>query len=95
MKKFTIFFNKKNFKKLIIVLFLFFIYFFICANSYTQIISNNISDSVFRLHILANSDSANDQSLKYKVRDNVLKYMNKLCINTNSKKEAIEIARCT
>ncbi len=32
----------------------------------------HISDTVFRLHILANSDSEYDQSLKLKVRDGVL-----------------------
>lgn len=32
-----------------------------------------ISDSVLRLHILANSDSAGDQALKLKVRDEILK----------------------
>ena len=34
--------------------------------------SENISNDVFRLHILANSDSEEDQALKFKVRDEVL-----------------------
>lgn len=34
--------------------------------------SERISDDVFRLHILANSDNENDQALKLKVRDAVL-----------------------
>ena len=34
--------------------------------------SERISDDVFRLHILANSDDENDQALKLKVRDAVL-----------------------
>ncbi len=34
--------------------------------------SESISDEVFRLHILANSDSIEDQELKLKVRDAVL-----------------------
>lgn len=34
--------------------------------------SESVSDKVFRLHILANSDTKNDQSLKLKVRDYVL-----------------------
>lgn len=33
---------------------------------------NNIRGSVLRLHILANSDSAEDQALKLKVRDRIL-----------------------
>ncbi len=39
---------------------------------------SNISGEVFRLHILANSDSRADQRLKLKVRDSVLKYTNGL-----------------
>ena len=35
--------------------------------------SNNIRNSVFRLHILANSDSKYDQNLKIKVRNRLLK----------------------
>ncbi len=35
--------------------------------------SERISDDVFRLHILANSDNEEDQQLKLKVRDAVLK----------------------
>mgnify|MGYP002625177461 CR=1 FL=1 len=34
--------------------------------------SENISQKVFRLHILANSDSEDDQQLKLKVRDKVM-----------------------
>ena len=33
-----------------------------------------ISEEVFRLHILANSDSSEDQALKLKVRDALLEY---------------------
>lgn len=45
---------------------------------------SNISDEVFRLHILANSDSKADQELKLKVRDSVLKYTEKLYKNADS-----------
>ncbi|MCH5298180.1 MAG: stage II sporulation protein R [Ruminococcus sp.] len=38
----------------------------------------NVSDNVFRLHILANSDSESDQNLKLKVRDKVLEYTENL-----------------
>lgn len=34
----------------------------------------NISNNVFRLHILANSNSEYDQNLKLKVRDSILEY---------------------
>lgn len=70
---------------------LLFIYIIVCAFGYAQAVSTNISDSVFRLHVIANSDSDEDQDLKYKVRDALLNYMNDICNNCSSKEEAIEI----
>ena len=64
----------------------------ICAFSYAKTTSKNLSDSVFRLHVLANSDSKEDQDLKYKVRDALINYMNTLCTNITTKEEAIKIA---
>lgn len=48
----------------------------------------DISEEVFRLHILANSDSDEDQNLKLKVRDKVLEYTESLFEEANSKEEA-------
>ena len=62
-------------KMVIILSFLLFIYITVCAFSYAQNISTDIANNVFRLHVLANSDSEEDQNLKYKVRDSLLKYM--------------------
>lgn len=91
MKKFL---NKiKNSKIGIITILslLLFLYTTICAISYAQAVSTDISDSVFRLHVIANSDSDEDQNLKYKVRDNLLYYMNNICKDCRSKEEAINI----
>lgn len=82
---------KKNLKMVIILSFLLFLYTSICAISYAQNVSTDIANSVFRLHVIANSDSTEDQNLKYKVRDNLLDYMNSLCQNCESKQEAISI----
>ncbi len=83
---------KSKLKKLILISFLLFLYVFISAQSYVTAISNNLSNAVFRLHVLANSDSEEDQSLKLKVRDSLLAYMNGLCSNCSTKQEAISIA---
>lgn len=48
----------------------------------------NISNDVFRLHILANSDSEYDQNVKLKVRDRVLEYSKSLFDSAKSKEEA-------
>lgn len=52
---------------------------------------SEISEDVFRLHILANSDSEEDQSLKLKVRDEVLEYTEDLFNLASSKEEAEKI----
>lgn len=82
----------KNIKFILILTFLLFIYTTICAFSYAQNVSTDISDSVFRLHVIANSDSKEDQELKYIVRDALINYMNSLCKNCTSKEQAINLA---
>ncbi len=84
------FFSK--FKLLILLLILLLIYTFICAFSYVNAVSTNIQNSVFRLHVIANSDSEEDQNLKYIVRDKVLEYINSISSNLNSKEDVIRLA---
>lgn len=79
-------------KNIFIILILLFIFIIISAISYVDAVSNNISNSVFRLHVIANSDSSEDQSLKYKVRDNILTYINSISKNCSSKDEVISLA---
>lgn len=91
MKKQKSFIKSSKFKSITILLILLGLYTFICAISYVQAVSENLSNNVFRLHVIANSDSDEDQNLKYKVRDNLLEYMNSICKNCPSKEEAIKI----
>ena len=90
MKKFK---YNLYFKSCLIILFLLTLFIYISAISYVHAVSNDISESVFRLHVIANSDSVEDQNLKYKVRDNVINYMNSLCSSAASKEEAIKLAK--
>lgn len=53
--------------------------------------SENISNEVFRLHILANSDSEEDQSLKLKVRDEILNESSDLFKECSSLNDAISV----
>lgn len=53
--------------------------------------SKEISDEVFRLHILANSDSEEDQNLKLEVRDAVQKYCYNIYGNAETKQEAEQV----
>ena len=50
-----------------------------------------IYESVVRLHVLANSDSEEDQALKLRVRDVILSHIAPLVIDSKSRDEAIEI----
>lgn len=89
MKKVLNLLKNSKVKMVIILTVLLFAYTTVCAISYAQNISTDIANSVFRLHVLANSDSDEDQALKYKVRDNLLQYMNTICKDCSSKDEAI------
>lgn len=81
----------KIIKKFLIIFLLFIIYIFISIYSYSEAVSYNISNSVFRLHIIANSNSAKDQALKFAVKDKLINYMNSICINVSTKEEAIKL----
>ena len=80
-------------KKYILLLIVSVLFLLLSAYSYVNAVSNNLADSVFRLHVIANSDSKEDQELKYKVRDKLIEYMNTLTNDINSKEEVIEIAK--
>lgn len=84
--------NKSIFYRILLVLLLLIVFVCFSAYFYVTAVSSGISDSVFRLHVIANSDSDEDQALKLKVRDSLLEYMNSLCSSTSSKEEAMRIA---
>lgn len=86
------FMKKQKLKSFILLALLLFLYVFISAQSYVTAVSTNLSDAVFRLHVIANSDTDEDQALKLKVRDSLLEYMNEICSNCSTKAEAISIA---
>lgn len=60
--------------------------------TYANSVSRDIKNSVLRLHIVANSNSDADQNLKLKVRDRIIAESSYLFKDTNSPKEATEIA---
>ena len=92
MKKILNFIKNSKIKNISIILLLLFLYTIICAQNYVSAVSTNLSEAVFRLHVIANSDSDEDQSLKLKVRDSLLNYMNNLCVDCSTKKKAISLA---
>ncbi len=89
-------FIKKNIKLkkyFIILIILSGLFITLSAASYAKNVASNLSSNVFRLHVIANSDSKEDQDLKYKVRDALISYMNELCADLSTKEEAINISK--
>lgn len=78
--------------KIFVPLFLVFVFMFSYIAPFIET-SENISEQVFRLHILANSDSAEDQQLKLKVRDEILKKGETVFASSNSLEETIELCK--
>lgn len=54
---------------------------------------DTVRENVLRLHVLANSDSAEDQALKLKVRDALLNVSDNVFENCTSEKEAVASAK--
>ncbi len=63
----------KSFHKIFLISLVFLFVTITTLAIYSNNIQGNISDKIIRLHIIANSNTYADQSLKLKVRDRVLK----------------------
>jgi stage II sporulation protein R len=62
----------------------------ICSRVYSKNAQRDISNGVIRFHVLANSDSTDDQQLKIKVRDDVLSGFENGLSKMNSRKETVK-----
>lgn len=69
------------------------VYTLFMANTYASEIKQDISESVIRFHVLANSDTTEDQLLKENVRDAVLAYMAPKLKNSKSIDESRTILK--
>src|SRR5690554_3545606 len=65
----------KKFKILSIILLLSFIAAGIILKSDSKSAKSELADNLIRLHVVANSDSPEDQELKNLVKDEIIKYM--------------------
>jgi len=61
------------------------------SRSYSMRVQDALAENVIRLHVVANSDSENDQQLKLKVRDEVIKYLEDELKGCESKEDSLEI----
>ncbi|MFI3174564.1 MAG: stage II sporulation protein R [Bacillota bacterium] len=60
------------------------------GQNYAQTIQTGIADKVVRFHVLANSDSPDDQALKLKVRDKILDTYGDTLSQYETKEETLE-----
>lgn len=75
----------------LIVLFIVSLSFILCGIAEGFMTADNVRNDCLRLHIPANSDSSEDQSVKLKVRDEILKTAEALFNNCGSAEEARKI----
>ncbi len=70
-----------------------FIICFAAAMTDFDVQSKEISNKVFRLHILANSDSGEDQALKLEVRDRIQEFCKSIYTTAKTKEDAERIMK--
>lgn len=80
-----------NIKKYCVTLIIFifsFATFALLSDNYEKVIAKDLSKSVIRFHVRANSDSAEDQQLKMKVKEAVVNYLNDNMTDVTDTKDA-------
>lgn len=82
---------KKNFSKILLILFLIVLFLIVNIKYYASAVSSELNENIFRLHIIANSDSDSDQKLKLKVRDSIISFMEELEKQCKTKDDVINI----
>lgn len=80
-------------KRFLKAVFTAFILSFIITQTFFTAECEEIPENILRLHILANSDSEEDQALKIKVRDHILEEAGDMFKNADNKTEAVHITR--
>ncbi|MBR5791947.1 MAG: stage II sporulation protein R [Ruminiclostridium sp.] len=63
----------------------------VCTALWAEVQQGELADQIIRLHVIANSDSAADQALKLRVRDEVLLQAEDLLQGSESPQEAASI----
>ena len=94
MKRLTCFFRavgdrlirnaRCNGRSIAVIIAVAFVFLVFKVNSYTEDVNKGLSDSLIRLHVVANSDSPEDQELKRVVRDRILEYIREETENSAS-----------
>ena len=83
--------KRKNYTEILLAFLLIFAVVTGYATEYAKVTGGNIADSVVRLHVIANSNSAYDRNIKLKVRDEVINYLSPILKDAKSTKETKEL----
>lgn len=83
-------FFTKNTLKVVSIFCLLLVYGLISGFVYSERVNRDLSRSLVRLHVIANSDSAQDQKVKLLVRDSIIQYMQENTGKMTSANEAKE-----
>ena len=81
------------FKKIVAALFCGLIITTLLATYQSATAAEEMGQDLLRLHVLAHSDSEEDQALKYKVRDALLTYAEDIFADTENKEQAVFLAQ--
>lgn len=63
----------------------------VCTALWAEVQQADLAEKIIRLHVIANSDSAGDQALKLRVRDDVLLQAESLLTGSESPQEAASV----
>ncbi len=74
-----------------IACFLFPIFFFFSQENYSHASSEELAEKLLRFHVIANSDSQEDQAVKLKVKENILSFLSPSLSYADDKEEAKQI----
>ena len=80
--------RNKKYAKLLVALLYSALFLVLLFSFIAEKVNQDLSDSMIRLHIVANSDSTQDQALKYSIRDAVVQYMQENMDGLENKKDA-------
>ena len=69
------------------------LFFALCYGAFCDVSQQDLADDVLRLRVIANSDSAQDQTIKLHVRDRVLMVMQPLVEQADSRAQAQALVR--
>ena len=80
-------------RRFLLLTILFILFVIISAFSYVNAITEGLANNILRIHVIANSNSNEDQELKYIVRDEIIEYIAEISNQYNRNRRSYIICR--